>query len=55
MTFVLVCAVGYGMLSILLAKCVTTLLCQLSNAVLSPVVIMAFVIIGFIAERKNHM
>lgn len=53
--FVVVCAFGYGLLSMLLAKALAALLEELPSAYLSPVVIGAFVAVGILAERHGHI
>lgn len=53
--FICICAFGYGVAAILAAKLLASLLNSMNNTALSPVIILIFVIIGFIAERRNHM
>lgn len=53
--FIAVCAVGYGLLTVVAAKLLSKILGSMSNTALSPIVILIFIVIGFIAERKNHM
>ncbi len=53
--FIALCAFGYGLAAIMAAKVLAGLLGSLSNNALSPVVILVVVVIGFIAEHKNHM
>ena len=53
--FVLVCAFGYGMLTIAVSYLAAKLLTSLTNTQLSPVIIGIFFFIGLLAERKNHI
>ncbi len=53
--FVCLCAFGYGMLTIIAAKLLCNMLGGLNNHALSPVVILIFIVIGFVAERKNNI
>lgn len=55
MVFVLLCAFGYGALSIYAAKFVRLLLAQLSNLWLAPVIVASFLIIGLLAEHKRKI
>lgn len=53
--FICLCALGYGMLTVIAAKLICNLLGSMNNHALSPVVMLIFIVIGFIAERKNNM
>jgi hypothetical protein len=53
--FIALCAFGYGLAAVMTAKLLAGLLGSLGNSALSPVVILVFVALGFIAEHKNHM
>lgn len=53
--FVLVCAFGYGVLTISISYLAAKLLASLTNVQLSPVIIGIFFFIGLLAERKNHI
>ena len=53
--FVCLCAFGYGLAAIAAAKLLSAVLGKMNNVALSPIIIMIFIIIGFIAERRDHM
>ncbi len=53
--FVVVCAFGYGAVTLFLASIVARYLALLNNVLLAPVVIGVFIIIGVAAEHKNHI
>jgi hypothetical protein len=53
--FVLLCAVGYGLITVMAAKLLCNMLGGLNGKSLSPVVILIFITVGFIAERRNHI
>jgi hypothetical protein len=55
MVFVLLCAFGYGALSIYAAKFVKMLLGQLDNLWLAPVIVVSFLVIGLLAEHKRKI
>ena len=55
MIFVCLCAFGYGLLTLLAAKLLCNMLGGLNNHALAPVVILIFIVIGFIAERKKNI
>jgi len=53
--FIAVCTFGYGVLTILLTKVITSQLAQLSSLYLPVVIIFGFVILGIYAERKRQI
>lgn len=53
--FVLVCAFGFGLATVLGMTLISRLLQRLDRELLAPVVLAIFVGIGFLAERKHHM
>ena len=53
--FVLVCAFGYGAATVFLANILANFLNRLDHYSLAPVVLLTFVIIGILAERRNQM
>lgn len=53
--FILVCAFGYGLATIMLAKVLAELLGSISNYYLSLVVLAIFVILGLTAEKRNQL
>ncbi len=55
LTFVLVCAFGFGMLAIFIAPGLAKLLSYFGDRYLVVVVVAAFVGIGMMAERKRYM
>lgn len=50
--FVLLCAVGYGMLIVHVTPWLAKGLAQLNNYTLAPALVLVFVAIGVIAERR---
>ena len=53
--FVLLCMVGYGLLLVAGSMGLAWLLSQVKNQALCIVVVLLFLVIGFLAERKNQM
>lgn len=53
--FILVCAFGYGVATVLLAKLLADVLGSISDYYLSLVVAAIFVILGLTAEERNQM
>jgi len=53
--FVLVCAFGFGAATILGVSLMRRALLHVDRPLLAPVVLLIFLAIGFLAERKNHM
>jgi uncharacterized membrane protein YfcA len=53
--FIALCVFGYGMSAVFVAKLLAKMLDSLNNNALALVVILLFIVLGFIAERKNHM
>lgn len=49
--FVLLCTVGYGALTVWCAGQLQVLLGMIPDVVLGPTVVLAFIILGFLAER----
>lgn len=55
MVFVLLCAFGYGAISIYAARFVRLLLLQLGDFWLAPVIVFSFLVVGLLAERKRKI
>lgn len=55
MIFVLVCSFGFGLAAVLSATLLTRILLHVDSFLLAPLVILLFVLIGILAERKNHI
>lgn len=55
LAFVLLCTFGYGLLLVWLAPHLAHIIASLGSLYLAPIVIAAFLALGFIAERKNQM
>lgn len=53
--FVIMCAFGYGLLTVLLTPVLAGWLSLVSTKWLGPLVLAAFFLVGWIAERKNHV
>ena len=53
--FVLLCAFGYGALSVYAAKFVKLLLLHINDLWLAPMVIVSFLLIGLLAEHKKKI
>ena len=53
--FVLVCAFGFGVATVLGVSLLSRVLLRLERWMLGPVVVLVFMVIGFLAERKKHM
>ncbi len=53
--FVLLCSFGYGLLLILGSLALAWLLAQISSTALFLAVVLLFLAIGFLAERKHQM
>ena len=53
--FIVVCAFGYGALTVACAALFARLLNQLSAIVLAPTVLLAFVVVGVLAERERKI
>ncbi|HBC89678.1 MAG TPA: hypothetical protein DCZ94_22290 [Lentisphaeria bacterium] len=54
-TFVALCAVGYGFIALIIGKVLVKYMGQLSNIWLLCVIAGLFILIGLIAEEKNHI
>lgn len=55
LAFVLICAFGYGFMTVFLGSVLARGLGGLGNGVLSPVVLVCFLVIGVLAEQKRVM
>ncbi len=55
LAFVLLCTFGYGMLLVWIAPHLARIIGSLGSLYLAPLVIAAFVALGYVAERKNQM
>lgn len=53
--FVMVCAFGYGLFTVVLASILTGLLAEFGNILLAPAVVAVFVLVGILAERKKQI
>ncbi len=53
--FVLVCAFGFGAATVFGVSVLNRALLGVRRALVGPVVLLIFLGIGFLAERKNHM
>ncbi|WP_233520479.1 DUF3392 domain-containing protein [Flocculibacter collagenilyticus] len=53
--FVLVCAFGYGMLTVFLAPLLASQLVLIPKHMLPVVILLVFIFIGILAERKKHL
>jgi hypothetical protein len=53
--FVLLCAFGYGMLTVFAASLLRQMLLGLDRVWMAPMVVLCFVVIGLLAERRNHV
>ena len=55
LAFVVLCSLGYGLLTTLITPSVTRLLLLLGDRYLAPAIILAFIAVGFLAERKKYL
>jgi hypothetical protein len=53
--FILLCSIGYGLLTAWLTPAVNFVLLYFGDAYFAPTVILAFVALGILAERKRYM
>lgn len=53
--FVLLCTFGYGLLLVWIAPHLARIIGGLGSLYLAPIVIVAFLALGYIAERKNQI
>ncbi|MEM7396441.1 MAG: DUF3392 family protein, partial [Verrucomicrobiota bacterium] len=53
--FIAVCSFGYGALTVLFTWALSKLFTQLGDLILFPSVVVLFVVIGVLAERKNQI
>lgn len=53
--FILVCAVGYGVATVVLTKALTEILSQIGNHYLAIVVAIAFLLLGLAAEERKQL
>ncbi|WP_426415434.1 DUF3392 domain-containing protein [Aestuariirhabdus sp. LZHN29] len=51
--FILVCAIGYGASLVLLSPLLAQTLGHFNNETLSPVLLLIFILMGFLADRNN--
>ena len=54
-SFVVLCAFGYGLLTVWLTPLLTKAFLLLGDRYLAPVVVLAFVALGMLAERKRYL
>lgn len=54
-TFVALCTFGYGFLTIVIGKLLVAYMSQLSNVWLISIIAALFILIGLIAEERNHI
>lgn len=55
MGFVVLCAFGYGLLTVLLTPVLANWFSLVSQKWLAPIVLAAFLLVGWLAERKNQV
>lgn len=55
LVFVLLVAFGYGVLNMLIAHFLGQLMGMFSNAVLMPITVFVFILIGLLAEENKHI
>lgn len=53
--FVTICAFGYGLIMVFTTPFLAKLLARLEKLYLSPVVILSFLAVGVLAERRNQI
>ncbi len=53
--FVALCTAGYGFITMVIGKILVKYMAQLSNVWLISVIVGVFILIGLIAEEKNHI
>jgi uncharacterized membrane protein YidH (DUF202 family) len=53
--YVLLCAFGFGAVTVIGAAIVRRILHDIDRPLLAPVVVVCFLAIGLLAERKNHV
>tara|TARA_Y100000588_G_C14106926_1_gene861270 strand:+ start:549 stop:962 length:414 start_codon:yes stop_codon:yes gene_type:complete len=53
LAFIALCSLGYGLLTTLITPSATRLLLLLGDRYLAPTIVLAFVVLGFLAERKS--
>lgn len=53
--FILLCSIGYGLLTAWITPAVKLVLLYFGEAFFAPTVILAFLFLGIIAERKRYM
>jgi hypothetical protein len=54
-TFIMVCAFGYGLLTIWLTALLTQQLAQVPNSYILPLVVGIFSVLGAYAQRRRHI
>ncbi|GEM_PF-41059 len=54
-TFVALCVIGYGLITLIIGKILVRYMRQLDNIWLILVIAGLFILIGLIAEEKNHI
>ena len=55
LVFILLVAFGYGALTLAISHFLAYVLAGTDNLWLSPIVVAAFVLVGFLAEHKKHI
>ena len=55
LSFILLCTFGYGLLTIWLTRMLANAFLSMGDRYLAPVVVLAFVLLGMLAERKKYM
>ena len=53
--YILVCTFAYGMMTVVMHELLIAGLKSLDNIVKLPLIILTFVLIGIVAERKRHI
>jgi hypothetical protein len=54
-TFILVCAFGYGLMTVWLTPLLAKLLLKLPSMYLVPAVVVVFVSLGLVAQKQRHI
>ena len=53
--FVLVCAFGYGLITVWLTELLSLQLAKISNLYIIPVIVTAFTLLGVYAQKQRHI
>jgi len=55
LSFVIICGFGYGLLTVFIAKLLDSQIDKISNITVIGAFTAAFILIGFLASKKNHL